>query len=333
MDLQGDNRMSYENITELLRRGREKQQTEHARKETEKLGTLRVGNSGIRDPKSGDVAGSCHRKAYLRMQGIEIETPDDAKQMMFQMGYASEDITTSTLEGMLEPGHTILREADIPIDWTTRSGIRVTGRPDVVICSGAKPLLGIELKSVHSVWSAKKYLFEQTPSLSNLCQAGHYMWKLGIPYRLIYKGYSQLGQGMSWAPRMASMFPAQGSPMSEYMDYNERGLPLQVKQFELGYSLEIDEKSGRLRYRSDLPNSSWVDSLITTGDIQEFYEHVAEIGTSRDLGSRPLTLDASGNKESYTMCKYCPIQAECDTYDGDRDFDKWLNSVREVSSK
>lgn len=336
----------YENITALLRAGRVKQQQTHAEAEKLKLGTLRVGNSGIRDSKSGDIAGSCHRKTYLRTLGIEVEEIEDSKLMMFELGYASEDVVVGTLEGMLNPGHVILREADIPINWTTRHGTPVSGRPDVVICEKAplsgtitaagpdmytvnKPILGIELKSVHSVWSAKKYLFEQTPSLSNLCQAGHYMWKLGIPYRLIYKGYSQLGQGMSWAPRMAGMFPAQGEPMSEYMDYNEKGMPLQVKQFELGYSLELDAH-GRLRYKSDLPNSKWVSSLITTGDIEEYYNYVAEMGERKDLGARPMTLDAVGNKESYKMCKYCPLTATCDKFE-DRGFDVWLEEVKKVA--
>ncbi len=335
--------MSYGNITKLLRDGRLRQQVEHAVEEQKKLGTLRVGNSGIRSPDSDDVAGSCHRKTYLRTLGIEVERPDDSKLMMFELGYASEDIVVKTLQGSLEPGHVILREADIPINWTTRNGTAVSGRPDVVICKQYspdpadplvvqkvinQPVLGIELKSVHSVWSAKKYLFEQTPSLSNLCQAGHYMWKLGIPYRLIYKGYSQLGQGMSWAPRMASMFPAKGEPMSEYLDYNEKGMPLQVKQFEIGYQLELDQH-GRLKYKSDL-SDKWVSSLITVADIEGYYNYVAEMGERKQLGPRPMTLDAVGNKESYQMCKYCPLQETCDKHET-KGFDTWLAEVRKVA--
>lgn len=351
--------MPYSNITSLLKKGRELQQLEHQSKEAEKLGTLRAGSSGIRSPQ-GDVAGACHRKTMLRSLGIQIEVPDDSKQMMFELGFASEDIVCETLGRVLQPGHVILREADIPTDWTTRNGIRVTGRPDVVICSGRfdpevavhsvspgtpgvneklTPILGIELKSVHSVWSAKKYLFGQMPSLSNLAQAGHYMWKLDIPYKLIYKSYSALGQGMSWAPRMAGMFPAQGQPMSSYMNYNENGNPLEVKQFEMGYSLEFDQH-GRLKFLSDLPNSKWVPTLITKQDLEEYYQYISTMAEKKELGGRPMTLDAIGEKESYTMCKYCPLGPKsekntspfagiCDSYE-DKGFDRWLQEVKKV---
>lgn len=330
--------MSYENITALLKRGRELQQAEHQSKESEKIGTLRAGSSGIMSPQ-GDVAGACHRKTMLRSLGIQIEQPDDSKQMMFELGIASEDIVTNTLNRVLEPGHVVLREADIPTDWLTKNGTRVTGRPDIVICvdrtdpiahanPGHVPILGIELKSVHSVWSAKKYLFEQMPSLSNLAQAGHYMWKLDIPYRLVYKSYSALGQGMSWAPRMAGMFPAQGDPMSEYLDYNDKGVPLQVKQFEMGYKLEWDSNN-RLKFLSDMPNSRWVPTLVTKSDLEEYYEYISTMEARQDLGKRPMTLDAIGEKESYTMCKYCPIQKVCDSFES-KGFGTWLAEVKKV---
>lgn len=327
------------NITALLKRGREMDREEYQKLEVAKLGNLRAGNSGIM-AETGDIAASCHRKTLLRSLGIEIDPPDDSKQIMFQLGYASEDLCVSDLKPTLPEGHTILQEADIPIDWTTKNGVRVTGRPDIVICEAGVPKLGLELKSVHSVWSARGVLFGGQPKLSNVAQAAHYMWKLDIPYKLIYKSYSQLGQGMSWAPRMAAMFPAQGTPGSEFMDYNEKGMPLQVKQFELVYDLEVD-KHGRVKFRRESTDTSgrtlepgkWEHSLVTTGDIERYYEYVSEMVAKKQLGSRPMNVDLMGNKESFDMCnaKYCPLSGTCDKYEGD--FDKWLSAVKKLEGK
>lgn len=364
------------NLTKMIRDGRQKGRDKHKADEIPKLGTLRVGNSGIMS-ENGDVAGACHRKTMLRSMGVEIDPPDEKKLIMFELGYANEDVTMGLLSAALPEGHTILREADIPIDWLTTNGMRVTGRPDMVVCrqdrellvdssieplaaignvivyDGLKPLvrmknvpvLGIELKTVHSIWTAKKVLFEGKPGLSNLAQAGHYMWKLGIPYKLIYKCYSQLGQGMSWVrsgkeygrTTMPDMFPAQGEPGSEYLSYNEKGMPLQVDQFEVVYDLEFDQH-GRLKYRrestDELNEGKWQYSLVSRQDIERYYNHVAELAQKKELGGRPMTVDAHGTRESYNMCneKYCPLGAICDKYES-KGFEKWFSEVKKLDNK
>lgn len=351
------------NLTQLIRDGRQKGRDKHKADEIPKLGTLRVGNSGIMS-ENGDVAGACHRKTMLRSMGVEIDPPDEKKLIMFELGYANEDVTMGLLSAALPEGHIILREADIPIDWLTTNGMRVTGRPDMVVCrtvldqgleSGRiislpgnpllTPVLGIELKTVHSIWTAKKVLFEGKPGLSNLAQAGHYMWKLGIPYKLIYKCYSQLGQGMSWVrsgkeygrTTMPDMFPAQGEPGSEYLSYNEKGMPLQVDQFEVVYDLEFDQH-GRLKYRresaDELNEGKWQYSLVSRQDIERYYNHVAELAQKKELGGRPMTVDAHGTRESYNMCneKYCPLGVICDKYES-KGFEKWFSEVKKLDNK
>lgn len=325
------------NLTERLTAARLKGRAEHAAGEVAKVGNLRAGSSGILNTE-GEVAGQCVRKAHLRQLGIEIDPPDGQKLIMFELGIANESVVADQLRSTLGPGEVLLQEEEIPIEWLTTNGTKVTGRPDIVICrqdAGALknvPILGIELKTVHSVWTARTVLFKQTPSTSNLVQAAHYMWKLGnIPYRLMYKGYGQLGQGMSWARQMAAMFPAKGEPLSEYLKYNDKGIPLEIGQFEIVYELEFDS-TGRLQYRLESGDGVWKPTLITTQDLERYFEYVSKMATEKLLGPRPLTVDPHGEKLNYTECKYCPLQATCDSSESSG-YDSWLVAVRKVVEK
>lgn len=343
--------MTSINITERLRLGRERIQRERADEETKKVGVLRAGMSGIM-AGTGDIAGTCHRKTHLRSLGLEIDPPDEHKQMMFELGYASEDITLNILNKSLLPNEIILREEEIPINWTTTNGVAVSGRPDIVLCTDIpstddirnnytgwfehkqavstkiKAVLALELKSVHSVWTARDVLFNQQPKMNNLIQAAHYMWKLNVPYKLIYKSYSALGQSMSdWAQKL---FPKQGEPLSQYIDYNDKGSIKGVKQFEIVYDMKIDDR-GRVCYKLE-EASEWTRTIITTQDIERYYTYVAEMGEKKNLGPRPMTIDAHGEKLNYKDCAYCPLQKTCDENEK-LGYDKWLEAVRIKCSK
>lgn len=333
------------NLTERLRLGRERTQKDRAELEVKKLGILRAGMSGIKSADTGDIAGTCHRKTHLRALGIEIETIDEHKAMMFELGFASEDITTDILEKSLLPGEIMLREEQIPIEWLTSNGTKVTGRPDIVICQSTtltetpdaiqvtldvmgsgwvKPVLGTELKSVHSMWTARDVLFNGQPKMNNLIQAAHYMWKLKVPYKLVYKAYSALGQSMNdWA---AKLFPKKGEPLSQYIEYNDKGGIKGLKQFEVVYDMMIDEK-GRVCYKLE-SGIEWTRTIITTQDIEQYYTYVAEMAEKKDLGPRPMTIDAHGEKLNYRDCTYCPLQKTCDDFEG-LGYDGWLKQVRD----
>lgn len=328
------------NIRDRLTRARALGRTEHAEAEVLKLGTLRVGSGGMM-ADTGDIAGQCHRKAHVRSLGLEVDPPDESKLMMFELGYASEDVTVDLLSKSLEPGEVILREEEIPISWTTQNGTKVSGRPDIVLCQGdaPKPLLGLELKSVHSMWTARDVLFGARdlktgqnypayPKLDNMIQAGHYMWRLGIPYKLIYKAYSTLGQSADqWASKVINL-PAPGEPNSQYIDYDRYGKYKSMRQFEIVYDLMIDGQ-GRVSFkREEEPESKWQRTLISTQDIERYYNHVAEMGSKKDLGARPLTIDAFGEKLGYKQCGFCPLQSTCDQYE-ESGYDTWLAAVKE----
>jgi hypothetical protein len=327
------------NLGERLKRGRQLARLSHTQKEKEKQGTLRAGNSGIMSVATGDVAGSCHRIAHLRSLGFEIEIPDDSKLIMFQMGIANEDVIARDLEIGLAADEVLLREDDIPIEWFTDNGVKVTGRPDMVICevepaSGKNiPKLGIEIKGVASVYTAMDILFSG-PKMSHLVQSCHYAWKLGnIPYRLIYKQYvNQVVPG--WKLKDISKLPRD----ERYMDYNEKGDVKYIKPFEIVYELQIT-KAGFLRYREEQledanPEIGWTVTLINTRDIAEFYEFTSKMGETGKLGNRPLNISATGEELSYSYCKYCDLDGICKQSERERGsidaYSKWL---REVKSK
>lgn len=341
------------NISERLRLGREAEGKKRADEEEKKLGVLRAGMTGIM-ADTGDIAGTCHRKTHIRSLGLELDRPDQHKMIMFELGFASEDITSEILGRSLQPGEILLREEEIPIEWQTRNGVRITGRPDIVLCTTipstddirdgqvgftvlvkhpasaslderAKPVLGLELKSVHSMWVARDVFFGGQPKMANIAQAAHYMWKLNVPYKLIYKSYSSLGQSMSdWSARM---FPRKGEPMSEYMDYNDKGGVKGIKQFEVVYDLRIDDK-GRVCYKLESGDeSTWKRTIVTTQDIERYYEYVSTMAEKKELGPRPMTIDAHGEKLNYKDCSYCVLQSTCDSHE-DLGYEQWLQQVR-----
>lgn len=348
-------------LTDLLAQARQKGRDSHKAGETAKLGVLRAGSTGAM-AETGEIVGHCHRKSLLRSKGIELDPPTIDKLLMFELGFANEDIVYDQLVAALPSAYTILREEEIPIEWLTTNGTKVTGRPDMVICEqtssvivpvgstvsytvggglilngeripsvsiGTKPVLGLELKSIHSMWTARDVLFGGEPKLNNLLQAAHYMHRLGVPYKLHYKSYSQLGQGVaggkSW---VASLFPKQGEPGSEYLEYNDQGNIKHIKQFEIVYDLEYSAE-GRLQYRLEGSNK-WTTTIISNTDIERYYEYVSKMEEAQVLGPRPLTLHASGKKMNYTDCQYCKLASTCDAFEK-QGYAKWLAEVQKVT--
>lgn len=341
-------------ISERLREGRRRERAARQIEDQAKLGTLRAGNSGVLSAK-GDSAGGCLRVAHLRTLGIEVEPPDDSTMIMFQAGTANEDIIYKDLLHTCAPNELILRETEIPIRWMTSTGTPVTGRPDMVLCRRVPatdtipektvPVLGIELKSVHSVWTSRDVLFGSEPKTDHLIQSAHYSWQLGaqagllsggIPFRLLYKQYSNQVVPQ-WAERM---FPSSGEPFSEHIEYNDRGGIKCIRPFEIAYELEWDA-SGTLHYRREhaaqpdvrpgarTGRGGWVKTLVRYEDIQRFFEHAAQLPIV-GLGSRPSNPDPTGKEEKkWTKCSYCPLKNVCDSTDKtDAQYPEWIAAVR-----
>ena len=335
----------------------------HRESDVAKIGNLRAGNSGIMSAE-GDVAGSCHRLAHLRQLGVEVEVPDDSKLIMFQMGTANEEVVYQDLLHTSGEDEIILREEQIPTLWFTENGTKVTGRPDMVICKVvdiedvpegvrhyeipatepvynyfgkvAIPSWGVELKSIASVWTTREVMGDGKPKLEHLVQAAHYSWQLGIPFRLMYKQYSN--QAMPGFGE--KFFPKQGEPGSEHISYDDRGGVKNVNPFEIVYELQFSG-SGYLEYRREgdgtVPAGDWVRTLVRRHDIERFYEFVSRMEEDKALGPRFLTIGADGTEKSTSRCTYCPIRPICDKVDKGRkgvermSYDEWIAAVREYT--
>lgn len=320
------------NLTERLRQGRQIHRESHKAGDAKKLGNLRAGNSGIMSAE-GEQAGNCVRIAHLRAIGVELEVPEDPQLIMFQMGTVNEDVVFGDLQHTSLPGEIILRETEIPTSWRTTGGVLVTGRPDMVVCRAAtadeqgarklepdvalrygteyvKPVWGIELKSVASVWTTREVLFGGNPKLPHLIQAGHYSMELDCTFKLTYKQYANQAVP-AWAGKM---FPRPGQPLSEHISYNESGEIKNVKPFEYVYELQFSEH-GNLQYRPEAVDGwvagPWVNTLISKEDIRRFYQFAGDIPESGHLGSKPLEIDATGKKKSTGPCSYCPLSKIC----------------------
>lgn len=353
------------NISKMLLDARQKDRERRVEQNVGKEGNLRAGNSGIMSP-TGLVAGHCIRKAHLRQLDIETETISEDKLLMFDLGFASEDIILTKLKSTLPDSHAVLSEEEIPTEWCTENGTRVSGRPDHVICrleeEGTAPILGLELKSVHSMWTARDVFFQRKPKLANMIQAAHYMWQLNVPYKLIYSSYSALGQGMAGASSgwILKMLPKPGEPLSENVSYTyyrkvyssrvdreidqkcteeewkqtpprERSYSIkELKQMQMVYDLRINDK-GHVEFKQEHESQDkWTDTIIRIDDIRSYYEYASRMANEKLLGPRPEEIEADGSKAGFSACDYCTLRDTCDTTES-LGYEKWLEAVRKHS--
>lgn len=303
------------NLTSLFWSGITHDQDEHKGKEVEKLGNLRAGDSGAMT-RGGDIVGGCHRKAYLRsVIGLESEEADNSSLLMFEIGKANELVWMDKLKRVW-PG-LIKQEEEIPTSWLTKSGVKVTGRPDTVLCKAdGTPMLGIEHKAICSLWTARDVSIELTPKIKHLMQAAHYAWQLNVPYRLVYTQYVNYAIPGDWA---AKMFPP-GHPIVEV---NEKGSPKHVKPhitiYEIGFDL-----NGVIQYRVE-GSSEWFRTKWQREDIERYYEFVSAMKDRKALGPRPMAVKADGKKASYSDCSYCPLIEVCDKFENN--WEKWHEEI------
>lgn len=332
------------NLTNLFRQAVQLDIEKRREEEQTKLGILRGGNSGLLIPgkRDGDwvVAGTCHRKALLRAVGV-AETADLSRQVMFSGGFANEDIWVQRLSTSW-PG-VILKEEEIPVSWTTENGRQVTGRPDIVLCDAEKrPQLGIELKMVASKWTAKDVFYSGKPKFGHLIQAGHYMWQLGIPWRLAYTQYVDFHIGNTQDRWEASLYPREGEPGSETIEYatyedkktgKTRRTPKKLLPRIQVYELRLNA-DGYLEYRpeTDAGREKWIPTIIETAGISDFYHYMADLIDGKQLGGRPLNVDVNGEKLRWSLCdkQYCIYSEVCDRHESN--YEKWLAEAAAVAA-
>lgn len=354
--------MNKVNVGAIFEAGTKKLAKDKRSTEVGKQGTWRGGNSGIWLPDSEDVAGKCPRLSLLRFLGYEDEAEED-KQLMFDGGFGNEDLWEKVLVPGLPPGTILLSEEDVPTCWELSSGEKVTGRPDLVICEEhtRNPIVGIELKLVCSLTTAKNVLFQNKPSLGHVIQAAHYSWQLGVPFELWYTSRVNY-HILDW---MASDFPKAGENLSEHCEYSlqknvgqmeykdKRGAVrkkakwVTVKEeeylqtpedkrrekvkktlpFRTGYQLDWRDGVVWLRQlnASGEPIQDYWESIVSESSIRNYYEQLSRCAIEKEVPPRAQTLEANGEKCYFSVCDYCKMQSTCDMFD--TDFGQWLANV------
>jgi hypothetical protein len=353
------------NIDELFNLGTQLIQKEHTEAEKLKEGILRGGSSGAMI-LGGKPLGTCPRIAYGRFMGLQLkEDHDIERELMFSAGRRNEDSWYETLTKAY-PAELILREEEIGIshDILLDNGKKyvVTGRPDIVLLDEQKkPKIGIELKLLCSLWTAKAVLIDQEPKTDHLIQAGFYSWKLGIPFDIWYTSHVEWPimtsppKGNKKRDWIARLFPEPGDANSEMFDYtwyrqddkndfgwtkvkpsqvasNQAGfeagllgLPKRLGPFRVGY--ETQWKNGQLAYRlHGTGEMDWVFTSITQQGIDDFYRSILAAVESDVLPPRASGLKADGTRANYSPCDYCKLDKVCSSYKGSSVKD-WLKEV------
>jgi hypothetical protein len=307
-------------VYDLYVQGEAEKQKEHDAAEVEKLGSYRVGSSGI-VMDGGTPTGTCPRKAYLRNKGIEFDEKELSDFLMMEQGVWNEEIWNEVLSKTW-PGK-IRRESEVPVTFHLDDGTKITGRPDLVLCDAdGTPTHGLELKNASSVWTGRDVLTERMPKVDHLIQAGLYMYGLQIPFTLCYVSRSKYAvPTKTWIERL---FPKQGDPGSEWLEYNEKGGSKALKPFLSTFPLQITA-AGMVQYHND---GKWHDTIVSIPKIFEWYEAVHSMHSHDVLPARPATVKVDG-KKGFNPCDpaYCPLSDTCDRMEA-QGKQAWEDAVR-----
>lgn len=340
-------------IYKLFLEGQKKLLAKAKQEESSKLGILRAGNTGM-ITSEGQIIGPCLGLTYLRFKGVDVKGLEDdgdfsgiqGRELMFEAGRSNEDLWTEVLKQAWSG--TILRESEIATSWTTSQGIRVTGRPDVVLCTKeGKPVLGLELKLVSGFWTAYNVLCKGQPKFNHLLQAAHYSWQLKVPFEVWYASRSDY-HTVGW---ISSQLPKPGEPGSDILEYTYYRLnadqsktkvakwqwqkltpedrtaePLKILPALHGYRIEF--KPDGFLYYQDIsnPKETWLKSIITLDNIQRYYETIAD--GIEIVPPEPTLTKANGTKENYKARDYCPLGPLCCAYQKGKPIDEWTDAIK-----
>ena len=340
-------------IKTLLEDGIRKSIEEGNSKEQTKVGTLRAGNTGMVNDK-GEIIGSCAAEAYLRFKGINITEVDLSKELMFAGGRLNEDHWLDVLKRSYNGP--IKCEEDIPTSWETNQGIKVTGRPDIVLCNeDGSPKCGIELKQIMSVNSAYTNFIDEKPSLKHLMQAAHYMWQLDCPFELWYTNRNNLEMPgwMEFRPfpkpeeeptgtigyryyRQGDINPRTGKPKKhqitkdEYMNQVYDKSWAQASKFYpfvKGYELQLNGDQLFIKDAAD-SNAPWIPTIVRVSHIQRFYEYVSELELSGKVPKAALNLDYTGKPYNWKFSAYSDLGDLHPEHFAGKDLNRWLLQVK-----
>lgn len=341
-------------IRDLFYKGITQQITVANNKEKEKIGKLRGGNTGMMS-KDGRIIGTCAALTYLRMNGINGLTVTPEKELMFAGGRLNEDHWLSVLQEGYPEG-IIKCEEDIPTCWETDQGIKVTGRPDIVLCDKQENLLcGIELKQVMSANTAYTILIKKEPMLKHLMQAAHYMWQLDCPFELWYTNRNSLDMP-GWMefrpfpkPSLDSSTPINyryyrygetnartGKPIKHKItkeEYYNKDTKKQFAQaskitpFVQGFELKL--VNGQLFFKDAMIESDkWIETIVNIDDIKRFYNYIGELEQIKKVPSEVLNLNAFGKPYGWKYSDYTDFGELDPAFHVGKDLHHWALQVR-----
>jgi len=278
-----------------------------------KLGLLRGGSAGI-VLSSGDSLGKCPRISHLRQIGVEEEV-DLSSKILFEAGYSNETVVKALLDASTEPGEEWTSAEDVR--FTLPSGLEVGLRPDLLLTRGGQAQLGVELKNIASLWTARDVHYDLKPKSEHLIQAGLYSLAYGkLPWRLLYSSYGQFH--LSTAPKWLQDKFKPGAPDVEFTD---RG-PLKITSFFREYELTWQE--GFLCYQTEGLDKPVLTDVSLEG-FDKYYQRVQDVQSKGVLPKRPTPLSVDGSK-SYNPCDYCRLKPACDAREKDG-YENWLDAV------
>lgn len=355
-------------IDALLDQGQDNLRTSHMEADAKKIGTLRGGSVGCiltddGDMSSGyDIVGSCPREVVARYLGYN-ELHSKSTHIMFSLGIANEDIWSDLLKAS---GVNFKREEELGLEWQI-DGVKASGRPDIVICDEEdNAQLGLELKMVASVWTARTVLFEMKPKMAHLIQAANYSYRMNVPFELWYTSYVNLA-GPDFITKLV---PKRGERHSEWIDYtlghmkvssrNKTGKPTlhkikvfngdtdksneflahkygvdasgfkHVRPFRVGYELMWSKGNDSRTYLSwrSKGSTEWVNTFITQEGIDQYYQLIVDCAKNRTIPPTSTAYDAYGKKEKFKVTDYSTIHEGFIAADGD--FAKWENGIRKA---
>lgn len=340
-------------IRDLFLAGQAQLLKEAEEEEKTKKGRLRGGNTSMITP-DGTVIGQCANLTWLRYRGVDVEPVTASRDLMFDAGRRNEDHWYEVLSKAYP--YKILREEEVATSWKTKTGIAVTGRPDVVLLDEAeKPVMGIELKQASSLWTVRDVLFQKKPKLAHLMQAAHYSWRLGCPFELWYTSRADFAITGDW---VKGLFPKPGQPGSEhcqYAFYKEGEINpktrkpmkhrideaeymalqesaetrvhediLKVLPFVQGYELDLHD--GKLYYKDAMSDTAeWYETIVSVDDIKRYYDTVSTMDT---VLPEPKGLNADGSKLGYKPSQYCALGDMCCKNCAGKPLEEWEEEVK-----
>lgn len=314
-------------IVSYLRKGQLSLYHEHNKKEAEKLGSLRGGSCGA--VIDGEVYGTCHRKAHLRMKGISIPLNEEI-ELMTRQGERNEDIW---IEELRSSGLNIKTQSDLGLELEL-CGKTFTGSPDIaVLLENDIPSLGIENKNISSGSKAVTVNNQLEPDTTHLIQAATYSILLGkllkldgpLPYQLCYSSRS-IWHVYSMAKEAKESLKK--NPRDVQVSF---GRQFALRPFHRIYYLRW--VGGYMEYFTD-GYKDWVKTPLTEETIIDYYDAVANgIEDKKWLGPRPTT-KTFGKKKGYSQCGYCEFDPICNEHE--TNYDAWIdhasllaNTIRE----